>query len=133
VERGLYEKYGTRVVANLLTEGDGPWPSSMSGLWKDVVLLEEGGEVRWFNVGVIRKVGIGNSISFWKDPWREVTPLCRKYPRLFAISNNKEASVEDYRRLDEEGGGWAFEWRRPLFVWEEELLISLREDVEGHR
>ena len=84
-------------------------------------------------MGVIRKVGIANSTSFWKDPWREVTPLRQKYPRLFAISNNKEASVEDYRHLDEEGGGWAFECCRPLFVWEEELRISLREDVEGHR
>lgn len=24
-------------------------------------------------------------------------------------------------------------WRWPLFVWEEELLISLMEDLEGHR
>lgn len=24
-------------------------------------------------------------------------------------------------------------WRRPLLVWEEELFISLKEDLEGHR
>jgi len=25
------------------------------------------------------------------------------------------------------------EWPRSLFVWEEELFISLKEDLEGHR
>jgi hypothetical protein len=128
----LIEKYGTR-VSNLLVEGVGSWPNFMSRWWKDIVHLEEGGGEKWFNVEVIRKVGFGNATSFWKDPWREAIPFSQKYPRLFAISNNKEASVEECRQHNGGGGGCSFEWRRPLFVWEEDLLLSLTEDLEGYR
>jgi hypothetical protein len=30
------------------------------------------------------------------------------------------------------GGVWMFSWQRNIFVWEEELLISLMKDLEGH-
>jgi hypothetical protein len=29
------------------------------------------------------------------------------------------------------GTEWTFNWRRHLFMWEEELLISLKEDLDG--
>jgi len=35
-------------------------------------------------------------------------------------------------RTTKMGGGWMLSWRRNLFVWVEELLISLMEDLEGH-
>lgn len=35
--------------------------------------------------------------------------------------------------LVEEGVDWRFTWRRNLFVWEEELLLSLKEDLEEMR
>jgi len=78
---------------------------------------------------VIRKVGIRNLTSFWKDPWSGETPFLRKYPRLYVIATNNEASVEELSRR----GEWDLEWRRSIFVWEEELFISLKEDLEGHR
>lgn len=28
---------------------------------------------------------------------------------------------------------WAFSWRRPLFVWEHELVLEMMEDLEGFR
>jgi len=40
--------------------------------------------------------------------------------------------VEEVCRENAVSGGWEFEWRRSLFVWEEEILISLKEDLEGH-
>lgn len=48
-------------------------------------------------------------------------------------ANNKEATVEEVKGVN--GGKDVCElvWRWPLFVWEEELLISLMEDLEGHR
>jgi hypothetical protein len=61
------------------------------------------------------------------------TPFYRKYPTLFAISNLKDNCVADFMRMAEMGGGWMFSWRRNCFVWEEELLISLIEDLERHR
>jgi len=32
--------------------------------------------------------------------------------------------------VSEEGREWSFRWRRHIFVWEEELLVSLMEDLE---
>lgn len=31
----------------------------------------------------------------------------------------------------EEGTVWRFNWRRNLFMWEEEILVSLNENLEG--
>lgn len=33
----------------------------------------------------------------------------------------------------DQGIDWAFTWRRHLFMWEEEVLLSLREDLEDTR
>jgi len=30
-------------------------------------------------------------------------------------------------------GVWGFSWRHPLFVWENEMLLALMEDLEGFR
>ena len=128
----LLEKYGPN-VCNLRKGGMGIWPRHSSKWWKDIVNLEEEVGNNWFNSEVIRKVGNGGGTSFWKVPWREGTPFCLKYPRIFGISNQKEGKVSDFRGPVECSQEWVFSWRRNLFVWEEELLISLMEDLEGHR
>ena len=64
----LIEKYGNQ-VNKVLVDGDDSWPSIMSRWWRDLIFLEEGvgwGGERWFNGEIIRKLGIGNSTSFWK-------------------------------------------------------------------
>jgi hypothetical protein len=65
--------------------------------------------------------------TFWLDCWAGNSPFCVLFPRLFAISTQKEASVIDYWV---EGEGWGvgtWGWRRRLFEWEENLLIELLE------
>lgn len=47
----------------------------------------------WFNLAVVRKVGNGNTTSFWKDEWLGEGTLRSKYPRLYDISNQKEACI----------------------------------------
>ena len=42
---------------------------------------------------VSRSVGNRVNTSFWSVPWRGEVALCVKYPRLFSISNQKEASI----------------------------------------
>jgi hypothetical protein len=54
-------------------------------------------------------------------------PLCDQFPRLFSISNQKEAMVSDLRFRTEESWNWS--WRRNLFEWERELLRQLEELV----
>jgi len=41
--------------------------------------------------------------------------------------------VGEIGELSHGGLNWNFSWRRALFVWEEELLKSLLEDLEGMR
>lgn len=41
--------------------------------------------------------------------------------------------MEEFRGVMRGGGDWVFSWLRNLFVWEGELLISLMEDLAGHR
>lgn len=43
------------------------WPSYATRWWKDLLMLEEVGGVRWFGRELIRKIGDGRSSLFWKD------------------------------------------------------------------
>ena len=128
----LIDKYGPR-VCNLVGDQVGTWPWFISRWWKDIAHFEGMGGAFWFKSEIFKKVGTGNATNFWKDPWRGDTHFCGKYPRLYGISNSKEATVEEVRGVDDGRDVWDLVWRRPLFVWEEELLISLMEDLEGHR
>ncbi|RHN71145.1 putative reverse transcriptase zinc-binding domain-containing protein [Medicago truncatula] len=71
--------------------------------------------------------------SFWNVKWRGKRCFRLKYPRLYSISNQREARVGEVGVVSEVGRVWLFSWRRHLFVWEEELLVSLMEDLEGMR
>jgi len=54
-----------------------------------------------------------------------------KYPRLYSICNDKAALVGEVGTFSGRDTDWSFHWRRHLFMWEEELLLSLKEDLEG--
>jgi hypothetical protein len=71
------------------------------------------------------------STRFWRDVWLGDSPLCFKFPRLFSISGEKDFCVGEL--LKEEGGRrWRdFVWRRRLFQWEEEKVITLNAPGEG--
>ncbi|GAU41107.1 hypothetical protein TSUD_139760 [Trifolium subterraneum] len=70
-----------------------------SSWWREIVRLREGGELGggWFVERVSKRVGDGSDTLFWTDPWVDGIPL-----------------------VGAEGEAW--EWRRPLWVWEEEML-----------
>jgi len=126
----LEGKYGP-CKESLLVGGIASWPRNASVWWKDVVRLEDFGGQGWFNSELKRKVGNGVDTSFWMVNWCGGRSFALKYPRLFSISNQREAMVGDIGVVTEEGLVWNFSWRRRLFVWEEELLLSLMEDLEG--
>jgi len=46
--------------------------------------------------------------------------LRNKFPRLFDLAVNQDASVEEMARLGWEDGGEVWVWRRCLLAWEEE-------------
>ncbi|CAJ2667177.1 unnamed protein product [Trifolium pratense] len=89
--------------------------------WRELARIRDGGGEAgrgWFREYVSRQVGDGSDTFFWTDPWVDGTSLRERYERLFDLAENKSASVaEMFLR------GWeAWEWRRQLRAWEEELL-----------
>ncbi|MCH98404.1 receptor-like protein kinase ANXUR2, partial [Trifolium medium] len=53
-------------------------------------------------------------------------PLSVRFRRLFDLSVNKTSSVAEMCELGWEEGGAAWQWRRQLWVWEEEMLGECR-------
>ncbi|GAU44390.1 hypothetical protein TSUD_100400 [Trifolium subterraneum] len=64
---------------------------------------------------------------FWHDKWIGDIVLKDKFPRLFVISNRKEASIKDLMVEAEGPLCWDFNWRRHLFVWE----VTLQDELLG--
>lgn len=126
----LKEKYGAK-IGDLMYVKNVNWPRYVSKWWKDIVTIDERGGASWFNVEVTRRVHNGQNTSFWNTKWRGEMILSFKYPRLFAISNQKDAKVTDMWRDGGSDPDWNFNWRRRLFVWEDELLNNLLLDLHG--
>jgi len=126
----LIEKYG-QSIGDILNGANYNWPRYVSNWWKDIVSLDEGGGESWFNAEVSRKVNDGENTFFWKTNWRRGMSFKEKYPRLFALSTQKEAKVAEMWREGEIDVEWLLIWRRRLFVWEEELLNELMLDLRG--
>ncbi|CAJ2673682.1 unnamed protein product [Trifolium pratense] len=61
------------------------------------------------------------ALSFFKAPSGEAG-RGERYGRLFDLAENKSASVAEMFLRGWEAGGEAWEWRRQLRAWEEELL-----------
>ncbi|MCH90993.1 cysteine-rich receptor-like protein kinase, partial [Trifolium medium] len=85
----------------------------------------------WFDDNVSRVVGHGKSLSFWKDDWLGGS-LRVRFGRFFALSEHKDVSIVEMRRLGwgVGGGGWSWRWR--LFACEEALVdVVLQDPVES--
>ena len=126
----LIEKYGND-IENLLDREVDNWPRYVSKWCKDIVKMVRGGEGSWFNAEVTRRVKNGINTFFWSTKWRGGMSLKAKYPRLFSISNQKDAMVAEVRVEGGTESGWNLTWRRGLFVWEEEVLNSMLLDLQG--
>lgn len=93
--------------------------------WRTVCNVSEGvgeGIGNWFEENICRIVGGGRDTLFWHDKWVGNIPLRLKFPRLFDLALEKDASVEYMSRRGWESDGEAWVWRRRLFAWEEECV-----------
>jgi len=126
----LKEKYGA-CVENMMGGGPCVIPNNASLWWKDIARLDDFGGHGWFSSELSKRVGNDLHTSFWKVRWRGETTFKIKYPRLFSISNQKEATIGDLLALNCSNLEWNFNWRRSFFVWEGQLLANLLEDLEG--
>lgn len=71
--------------------------SACSPLMQDILKNLPVDEVlaKSFRDSVFCKVGSGNSIRFWLDPWVETMPLRHMFPRFFALASNRNVQVQD--------------------------------------
>jgi hypothetical protein len=68
-----------------------PWFSSL--WWKDITSIGENLETHWFTEQVVKRIGNGRDTMFWKDKWIGERPLMERFPRLYSITTQKDASV----------------------------------------
>ncbi|GFZ20781.1 hypothetical protein Acr_28g0014860 [Actinidia rufa] len=105
-----------------------PSSNASSKVWENIssIGLAAIGVSDILNTGFYIHVGSGDNISFWNDIWCDQRSLKDTFPRLYSLSNNKEASTSDLLHNSEEVK-WNLSFRRNLFVWEEELLTQLQQ------
>ncbi|KAE8660119.1 hypothetical protein F3Y22_tig00116958pilonHSYRG00105 [Hibiscus syriacus] len=74
------------------------------------------------------RAGNGETVKFWHVVWLGSVPLKDRFPRLFALSNNKEGKVAEFRLHNDAGWVWDIQTRKNLVDWEVEQwrqIISL--------
>ncbi|KAE8663132.1 putative AP2/ERF domain-containing transcription factor [Hibiscus syriacus] len=71
------------------------------------------------------RAGNGESVEFWHDVWLGLVPLKDRFPRLFALSNNKGGKVAEFRLNNASGWVWDIQVRRNLVDWEVEQWLQL--------
>ncbi|XP_019447203.1 PREDICTED: uncharacterized protein LOC109350421 [Lupinus angustifolius] len=107
-----------------------------SSWWRDLGCVcnrDNGFNKGWFNEGVRRRVGSGQSTLFWRDIWVGGECLKNCFERLFQVTLNKDACISS---MDEWRNGvwcWLLNWRRSLFLWEQDEVNDLLNKVEEVR
>jgi hypothetical protein len=91
--------------------------------WCDLVGL---GVVRgvaedWLENAFVQNIGDGGETLFWHDNWCVGGPFVERFRRLFSISLQAEAYIKDMGGWSSGRWIWQLKWRRPFFVWEEEV------------
>lgn len=79
----------------------------------------------WFDNGLCRKLGEGNSIQFWNEPWCGRIALRDRFTRLYLISAQQNTTIKDVGNWVEGSWHWNLHWSRPLLEIEEERLEDL--------
>src|ERR1044072_5091176 len=95
------------------------------------VLMEDTIIAKAFREDCFCGVGIGSNTRIWKDPWIETNPLQIRFPRLFALSENKDAMVNEVGTFSNGKWDWSLQFRRRLFTWELDLHNELMKTLSS--
>ncbi|GAU15866.1 hypothetical protein TSUD_40870 [Trifolium subterraneum] len=100
----------------------------VSSWWRGISRIRDGESTSgsWFAESIARRAGDGRDTFFWTDPWLEGVPLSVRFRRLYDLSLHRTSTVDAICELGWEEGGAAWQWRRQLWAWEEELLAECR-------
>lgn len=50
----------------------------------------------WFEQGTKRRIGEGNKIKFWQEPWLDQTKMNDIFPRLFLLSSQQDSKFRTW-------------------------------------
>jgi hypothetical protein len=120
-------KYGGNVVG-VLNLGEEHISRGGSSWWRNICLLDK--SVPWFEQAIFKTVGNGNNTKFWSEVWVENQALSARFPRLFMLSEQKNAVISDMGYV-QEGWRWDLKWRRGLFEWEKTQLQDMLRVIDG--
>ena len=73
----------------------------------------------------------GQNISFWGDYWLGHEKLTIKYSRLFYVSAQHNCKISDMGEWSNDRWSLNLLWRRPLLVWEKELVDNLLSELNS--
>ncbi|KAF5812274.1 putative RNA-directed DNA polymerase [Helianthus annuus] len=105
-----------------------PVRKTIGGVWCNIInlldkVLLENKPLKQYIVG---KVGSGEVIQFWLDPWLSIGPLFLRFPALFQLENKKDCKIADRFGLVEGFSRFRWQWKRHLSVGQEiDELIEL--------
>ncbi|RVX10572.1 hypothetical protein CK203_016982 [Vitis vinifera] len=66
---------------------------------------------------MVFKVGKGNKVRFWIDPWCGNNVLSEAFPDLFSMAAQRNVTVEDYWDQNLSQGGWSLRLLRDFNDW----------------
>ncbi|GMI73525.1 hypothetical protein HRI_001021800 [Hibiscus trionum] len=91
-----------------------------SWMWRDIAKSFSCKNARGMSLvdKLILHLGDGSSIKFWLDHWIGEAPLQHAFPRIYALSNNKEGTVSEFGQKIGSVWIWNITLRRGLFDWE---------------
>ncbi|CAL5385255.1 unnamed protein product [Camellia sinensis] len=101
--------------------------SRYSRIWSDILAtIGQNQPLKEFYLVQFQiKVGNGCRIKFWHDKWAGVRCLKDEYPRLFSLSNDKEATLSIFYARKSSLEEWKFSFRRDLYDWEKAEVTNL--------
>lgn len=124
----IWACYGNREVIGGLnsTNKDSPW-------WRDLfkACYQSSLNVCWFDLGLQRKIGCGNTVRFWKDEWCGNGLLKIGFSKLFHLSIQKNCTLMDMVQWVNGHLNWNFKWRRTLSMREDLMVEELRRTIGG--
>ena len=104
-----------------MEDKEGKW-----GVWKEILK-----ESVWCWENMVFKVGKGNKIRFWIDPWCGNNVLSQGFPNLFSMAAQRNVIEEETWDQNFGEGGWSLRFLRAFNDWELDmvgnLLVELRE------
>ncbi|GKU94756.1 hypothetical protein SLEP1_g8202 [Rubroshorea leprosula] len=128
-KRVLAEKYGIK---------EGYWLTCLkegrpqgSKWWRDVCKIDQGEGImnNWVSLGFEAKLGDGGTLKFWSDVWVGGSALSIKFPHLFLLTTDQNATIKDMGTWRNSSWHWKLPWKRQLRSWEEDLEKELLEII----